>query len=91
MEAIVQIEEALAFTPKRWTTAQRSCEDLLELTSPLYEPGPLKRVDKRVDELAREVQQLQRALKARDSEVSDSLLASIRRMVQALAAESSVV
>lgn len=96
IEALVEIEGALALTRSDWTTAQRVCENSLDLsTFPLfeaYEPGQaLKRVDTRVYELSREVELLQRALRARDREAVSRLLASIRRRVQALAAESAVV
>jgi hypothetical protein len=96
MEALVEIKDALAFTPVDWTTAQRVCEDSLDFsTFPLfqsYEPGQaLARGDTRVDELSQEVGQLQRALKARDLEAAGRLLASIKRRVEAMAAESAVV
>jgi hypothetical protein len=96
MEALVEIEEALAFTPADFTTAQRVCEYSLDLaTYPVfqpYEPGQaLARGDARVEELSREVGQLQRALKAIDREAVDRLLASIKRRVQVLAVESVVV
>jgi hypothetical protein len=95
-EALVEIEDALALAPADWTTAQRVCEDSLDFaTFPLfqrYEPGQaLKMVDTRAYELSRDVGQLQGALKARDREVVDRLLASITRIVQALASESVVV
>lgn len=96
MEALVEIEDALSFTPPEWATAQRVCDDSLDFaTYPVfrpYEPGQaLARGDTRVDGLSQEVGKLQRALKARDREAVDRLLASIKRGVQALAAESAVV
>jgi hypothetical protein len=95
MRDLVDIEAALAFTPENWEAAQRVCEDSLDFaTFPLfqrYEPGQApERVDARVYELSREVEQLQRALKARDREAVDRLRASIKRRVEALAAESVV-
>jgi hypothetical protein len=94
-EALVEIEDALALTPADWSTAQRVCGDSLDFATypvfPPYEPGhALTRGDARVDELSREVGQLQRALKARDRKAVDRLLGSIKRRVQTLAAESVV-
>jgi hypothetical protein len=94
-KAWVEIENALAFVPADWTTALRVCEDSLDFaTFPLFqalEPGQAPpEVDRRVHELSLEVEQLQRALKAKDRETVDRLLASIKRRVQALAAESVV-
>ncbi len=96
MEALVEIEDALALTPADWMTAQRVCEDSLDFaTFPLFQPyergQALSRCDTRVDEVSQEVGQFQRALKARDREAVDRLLTSIKRRAQALPAESAVV
>jgi hypothetical protein len=92
-KALVEIEEALALTPADFATAQSVCEDSLDFaTFPLfqrYEPGEaLKRVDTRAYELSRDIEQLQRVLNERDREAVYRFLASIKRRVQALSAES---
>jgi hypothetical protein len=95
MEASVEIEEARTFTPVDWTRAQRACEELDFATDPGFQPyeegQELARGDSRIDELSREVGQLKLRLKARDLEEVDRLLASIKRRVQSLAAESVAV
>jgi hypothetical protein len=96
MVALAEIEDPLARTPPEWTMAQRVCQDTLDFaTHPVlypYEPGQaLVRGDTRADELSQEVGRLQQALKARDREAVDRLLASIKRRLQTLAAESVVV